>query len=112
VSYCHTGLVTDTDPDPLLFGRRSDAGSGWTIGHCGQKLTLDNLPPSKPRRWLPRLKADVVAAVNGGLLTVDEACDRYELSVQELACWTTAVATGGLKDLQIKRISSNRRNSR
>jgi len=67
---------------------------------------------SKAASMAPRLKADVVAAVNGELLTVDEACARYELSAQELACWTAAAAKGGLKDLQIKRISADRRNSR
>ena len=44
------------------------------IGPLGEPLTLDSLPPPSTTRWVVRRKAEVVAAVNGGLLTVDEAC--------------------------------------
>jgi len=43
------------------------------IGPLGEPLTLDSLPPPSTTRWVVRRKAEVVAAVNGGLLTVDEA---------------------------------------
>ena len=49
------------------------------IGPLGEPLTLDSLPPPTTTRWVVRRKAEVVAAVNGGLLTVDEACERYGL---------------------------------
>ena len=41
------------------------------IGPLGESLTLDTLPPPSTTRWVVRRKAEVVAAVNGGLLTVD-----------------------------------------
>ena len=44
------------------------------IGPLGEPLTLDSLPPPSTTRWVVRRKAEVVAAVAGGLLTVDEAC--------------------------------------
>ena len=47
------------------------------IGPLGEPLTLDSLPPAETTRWVVRRKAEVVAAVSGGLLTVDEACKRY-----------------------------------
>ena len=53
------------------------------IGPLGEPLTLDSLPPATTTRWVVRRKAEVVAAVAGGLLTVDEACKRYTLSLEE-----------------------------
>jgi hypothetical protein len=46
------------------------------IGPLGEPLTLDSLPAPSTSRWVVRRKAEVVAAVNGGLLSVDEACER------------------------------------
>ncbi len=61
------------------------------IGPLGEPLTLDSLPPPDTTRWVVRRKAEVVAAVNGGLLTVDEVCERYGLSVEEFAGWQRAI---------------------
>jgi hypothetical protein len=47
------------------------------IGPLGEPLTLDSLPAPSTTRWVVRRKAEVVSAVNGGLLSVDEACERY-----------------------------------
>ena len=44
------------------------------IGPLGEPLTLDSLPSPTTTRWVVRRKAEVVAAVAGGLLSVDEAC--------------------------------------
>ena len=41
------------------------------IGPLGEPLTLESLPPASTTRWVVRRKAEVVAAVAGGLLTVD-----------------------------------------
>lgn len=57
------------------------------IGPLGEPLTLETLPPPSTTRWVVRRKAEVVAAVNGGLLSVDEVCDRYGLTVEEFAGW-------------------------
>ena len=38
------------------------------VGPLGEPLTLDGLPPPSTTRWVVRRKAEVVAAVNGGLL--------------------------------------------
>ena len=61
------------------------------IGPCGEELTLDTLPPADTPRWTIRRKADVVAAVTGGLLSVDEACVRYGLIIEELTNWQRAL---------------------
>jgi hypothetical protein len=55
------------------------------IGPLGAPLTRATLPPPQTSRWVIRRKAEVVAAVRGGLLTVDEACQLYSLSIEEFA---------------------------
>ena len=74
------------------------------IGPLGEPLTIDSLPPPSTTRWVVRRKAEVVAAVNGGLLTVDEACQRYTLSLEEFASWQRAVDRSGMPGLRGPRI--------
>ena len=74
------------------------------IGPLGEPLTLDSLPPPSTTRWVVRRKAEVVAAVNGGLLSVDEACQRYTLSLEEFASWQRAVDRSGMPGLRVTRI--------
>ena len=74
------------------------------IGPLGEPLTLDSLPPPSTSRWVVRRKAEVVAAVNGGLLSVDEACQRYGLSLEEFASWQRAVDRSGMPGLRVTRI--------
>jgi len=77
---------------------------GQVIGPLGEPLTIDSLPPSSTRRWVVRRKAEVVSAVNGGLLSVDEACARYSLSLEEFAGWQRAVDRSGMPGLRVTRI--------
>jgi transposase len=51
-----------------------------------------------------RRKAEVVAAVSGGLLSIDEVCDRYDLTVEEFAGWQRAVERSGMPGLRVTRI--------
>ena len=74
------------------------------IGPLGESLTLESLPPPNTSRWVVRRKAEVVAAVNGGLLSVDEACERYGLSVEEFAAWQRAGDRSGMPGLRVTRI--------
>ncbi len=74
------------------------------IGPLGESLTVDTLPPPTTTRWVVRRKAEVVAAVNGGLLTVDEVCDRYSLTLEEFAGWQRAVDRSGMPGLRVTRI--------
>ena len=77
--------------------------AGAVIGPLGLALTLANLPSTRTRRWTPFRKADVAAAVDGGLLSIDEACDRYELTLEELSGCRWALAQGGLPALRATR---------
>ena len=74
------------------------------IGPLGESLTLDSLPPPNTSRWVVRRKAEVVAAVNGGLLSVDDVCERYNLTVEEFAAWQRAVDRSGMPGLRVTRI--------
>ncbi len=74
------------------------------IGPLGESLTLDSLPPPGTSRWVVRRKAEVVSAVNGGLLSVDEACERYGLTLEEFASWQRAVDRSGMPGLRVTRI--------
>jgi len=74
------------------------------IGPLGEPLTIDSLPPPDTTRWVVRRKAEVVAAVNGGLLSVDDVCMRYNLSAEEFAGWLRAVDRSGMPGLRVTRI--------
>ncbi len=74
------------------------------IGPLGEPLTLESLPPPETTRWVIRRKGEVVAAVNGGLLSIDEVCARYGLTVEEFAGWQRAVDRSGLQGLRVTRI--------
>lgn len=74
------------------------------IGPLGEAMTIDTLPPPNTTRWVVRRKAEVVAAVNGGLLTVDEVCERYNLTIEEFASWQRAVDRSGMPGLRVTRI--------
>lgn len=78
------------------------------IGPDGQPLTLDDLPPPSTQRWVSRRKAQVVAAVRAGLLTLDEACQRYSLSVEEFLSWQRLQDRHGLAGLRATRLQDYR----
>ncbi len=74
------------------------------IGPLGEPLTLATLPPAGTTRWVVRRKAEVVAAVNGGLLSIDDVCNRYNLTLEEFAGWQRAVERSGMPGLRVTRI--------
>jgi hypothetical protein len=78
------------------------------VGPLGEALTLDSLPAAGTTRWVVRRKAEVVAAVTGGLLSVDEACERYGLSFEEFAAWQRAVDKSGMPGLRVTRVQHYR----
>lgn len=78
------------------------------LGPLGEVLTLDALPPSSQNRWTIRRKAEVVAAIKGGLLTIDEACNRYSLTLEEIATWQNSVNRSGMQGLRVTRIQHYR----
>jgi len=82
--------------------------SASVIGPLGEPLTLDSLPKPSTTRWVIRRKAEVVAAVHGGLLSADEACARYGLAIEELAAWQRAIERSGMAGLRVTRVQHYR----
>jgi hypothetical protein len=82
------------------------------IGPNGAELTLDTLPPPDTARWVIRRKAEVVAAIRGGLLSVEEACARYGLSAEEIESWQRMVESHGLAGLRTTRVNLYRNPAR
>jgi hypothetical protein len=84
----------------------------YVIGPEGSRLTIADLPAPGTKRWVARRKAEVVAAVRGGLISLEEVCSRYKLTVDELLFWQESVDRHGLRGLRtmhIQRYRSRRR---
>jgi Protein of unknown function (DUF1153) len=71
------------------------------IGPMREVLTRDNLPPRDTTRWVASRKAQVVAAVESGLMTIDEAMIRYQLSHEEFYAWQRAMDRAGVSGLRV-----------
>ncbi len=80
----------------------------YVIGPDGSPLTIADLPPASTKRWVIRRKAEVVAAVRGGLLSLEEACNRYTLTVDEFLSWQMSIEQHGLAGLRTTRIQQYR----
>ena len=80
----------------------------YVIGPDGSPLTSADLPPEGTQRWVIRRKAEVVAAVRGGLLSLEEACNRYRLTLEEFLSWQASIDEYGLAGLRTTRIQQYR----
>jgi len=80
----------------------------YVMGPDGSPLTIADLPPPSTKRWVIRRKAEVVAAVRGGLLSLGDACDRYRLTVDEFLSWQRSIEKHGLPGLRATRLQQYR----
>jgi len=80
----------------------------YVIGPDGSPLTIADLPPPDTRRWVIRRKAEVVAAVRGGLLSLEDACNRYTLTTEEFLAWQHSIDRHGLAGLHTTRLQQYR----
>ncbi len=71
----------------------------YVVAWDGRPLTSEDLPKAGLKRWDIRRKAEVVTAVQGGLLALDEACRRYALTSEEYAHWLNEVVKRGYAGL-------------
>ncbi len=62
----------------------------------GSFLTHAELPPVGTKRWVIEVKAKVVVALAGGLITPAEACQKYKISIKELRLWRKALEKSGV----------------
>ncbi len=87
--------------------------TGAVIAQNGQEVPLvnipgrngvNNLPSANTIRWTIRRKVEIVAAVRNGLLTLDEAGERYRLSAEEFLHWERLIAAPGRRGLKATRL--------
>jgi hypothetical protein len=75
---------------------RPPAGAGGA-----STASESRLPPAGTRRWVARRKAQVVEAVMSGMLRLDEALGRYELSIEEFSLWKRRFYRSGVDGLRM-----------
>lgn len=74
--------------------------NGTVVGPDGTPISVADLPPKDTKRWVIKKKAIVVYAVTGGLITINEACKRYSLSLDEFLSWKRAIDRHGISGLR------------
>lgn len=92
--------------------RRDTSPRGSIVGPSGKPITVNDLPPPNTKRWVVRRKAEVVAAVRAGLISLEDACKRYTLSVEEFASWQQLVEQYGVRGLRATRLQEYRGNNK
>ncbi len=91
----------------MLQERRLNSnGEQYVVGPTGTPLTLRDLPPSDTNRWVIRRKAEVVAAVRGGLISLEDALAKYRLTAEEFMAWQKAIDNWGMQGQRTTRIQS------
>jgi hypothetical protein len=83
-------------------------GDQVKIVRISREKELERLPPPDTERWVTRRKAQVVAAVRSGLLTFNEACERYRLSEEEFHSWMNLLDRHGVRGLRATRMQEYR----
>lgn len=78
------------------------------IGPNNQILDRETLPPANTTRWVAHRKAQIVAAVESGLISLDEVIQRYSLSIEEFAGWQRAMDRAGVAGLRIAWLQKDR----
>ena len=69
--------------------------------------SMTGVPPPNTR-WVARRKAAVVAAVSSGMITLEEACRRYQMSEEEFSSWRRAFENFGILGLRADCIQHER----
>ena len=69
---------------------------------------FDGLPPANTKRWVIRRKAEVVEAVRSGMISLEDACTRYKLSIEEFLSWQRLIDSHGLAGLRVTRLQDYR----
>jgi hypothetical protein len=71
---------------------------------AGAAGAMSELPSPDTKRWVVRRKAVVVQAVRNGMISLQEACRRYNLSVEEFLAWQRAIERHGIPGLRVTRL--------
>jgi len=104
--FINQALQQDTN---LLSESRSNP---TVIGPDGYAMTIHDLPSRDTKRWVTRRKAQVVYAVQAGLITLKNACERYSLTPEEFASWQTMIKKHGIGGLRVTRLTQYRKSDK
>ena len=88
--------------------RTNNRGESYVIGPTGAPLTIKDLPPPNTGRWVIRRKAEVVAAVRGWLISLEDALERYSLTSDEFLSWQRSIDRHGMAGLRTTRLQQYR----
>lgn len=66
-------------------------------------VTLSDLPSVNTKRWGTACKAKIVNAARSGLISLEDACQRYALSVDEFVSWQSPLDQHGVAALRVTR---------
>ncbi len=91
---------------PTPSENRSKVGD--VSGPDGLPLRMTDLPPPGTKRWTARYKAQIVIAVRSGLISLEDACSNYKLTVDELFSWQESYDRYGLRGLSTIRLHLHR----
>ena len=72
-------------------------------------MTGLKLPPPHTKRWTVRRKAAVIEAVRAKMLSVEEACTRYRISIDEFRAWERDFEQHGIPGLRSTRVGIYRK---
>ena len=94
--------------DSQFYSRQDAEMSSLDTVAKRRLVTLEELPPSDTKRWVIRRKAAVVNGVRDGLLTLEQACERYDLTVEEFMSWQRLIDEHGVRALRVTRLQDYR----
>jgi len=97
----------------VRFPEHRDAASDQDNGSGAASSSRPGAAPSKAppliKRWPPAMKAKVLEEVRDGVLSLDEACKRYALSIEEYLTWQHGIELFGMAGLQVNKQQELRR---
>ena len=67
------------------------------------------LPPPETNRWTSHRKAAILIAVRAGVMSREEACQRFFISEEELVGWEVAFERAGIPGLRVTTLQFYRR---
>lgn len=70
--------------------------------------SIEDLPKPDTKRWVIRRKASVVYAVGKGIISLNAACDRYRISLEEFESWRHMIERHGIGGLRVTRLGEYR----
>ncbi|MEL6509143.1 MAG: DUF1153 domain-containing protein [Pseudomonadota bacterium] len=93
-----------------MYLKKIDAPRSVTLPD-GRTMTQADLPPKETIRWVSSRKAAVVKGVAFGLISMEQAMERWSLSEEELREWTEALTLHGEGALKTTALQHYRKDS-